>query len=589
MVIICLSNYIGGCGFFDNKNSGTGASSPITKEEYRSAFEAGWNAAVGFLGESVAEAEQTETIQSIEEELEKLTGEFAESLSADTVRQEVESITERWNDEKNELLSVIETDSEEESMKYYTASDEVAAEQAMTILDVYVNYENECTESGGVPLTFQKYSNEIGYRSDISELVSLYLGEDRIIDSDQLTNALDYVCGTENGFVLQGESEDWNEAITKLRKRVNGTEIDKTATISNEELRIAMELTSTGKFDPDEYGISFAPVITPKYVIKKALSTEPQANLMDVVLKIGPDLFSIIREMVKSGQISIDELATLGIEGFIQSSGAMIEGATACLLKTACKKGAFGASLKDIAFGEVAAIVKITMQAIKYGYALYNGEISVDEYGNLMAENVIIVACKVAGGKTVKKLFPALPFAYSIGSMVGGLIGEVGVNIIKYEFDRIMMKIDGAGGFEAILPVNKIIDNIKTLPVDEWIDNIHIINRLSSAEDLSVSLWDEGDICIGYDGEYFCPSCGGVFNDQMGFDPNRGYWFCTECGQPTFGDGVYSGEKYEDIMWFCDGCEDFLNMQDGFTDTKGTWKCLKCGYENTISEEDIWE
>ncbi len=588
MVLVFLINFIGGCGLFDNNGSDSGAfsSDPLTKEEYRSAFEAGWNAAVKFLGESVAEAEQSDYIQSIEEEVELLTNGFAESIASDTVEQEKDIVSGRWSDE---FLVEGTIDSEEAGLNYYSASDEMASEQAISILDTYIAYEEICKEEGGTPIPFQEYVETNGYGSDVSELASVYIGDKRIIPQDRLDDAVSYVLGDQESFEISGESAEWNDALSDIRNRVcNPTIVDQN-TISDEEVQLATELASTGLFNPEKYGIKLTKAITPKYIIKQALLSEPQEDMMDVILKIGPDLFSITRELVKTGEIDIEQLTALGIDGLVQSAGAIIEGATACLIHTACKNGKFGPALKNLTKKDVATFVKITMQSIRYGYALYNGEITVEEYGDLVAES-IIQYCQLAGGVAFRELLDGIPYAYEIGSMVGGMIAEVGINILKYAYDRIILKKQGAGGFEVILPVHKVIDNLKELPVDEWIDNLNIINRLSSAEDLTVSLWDDGNICIGYDGEYFCPVCEAVFNEQEGFNPNVGYWYCTNCGQATYdSDNVYNGEKYIDVMWFCDECGDFLNKQEGFTDTCGIWKCLNCGYENTISEEEIRE
>ena len=103
-------------------------------------------------------------------------------------------------------------------------------------------------------------------------------------------------------------------------------------------------------------------------------------------------------------------------------------------------------------------------------------------------------------------------------------------------------------------------------------------------------LWDEVFGEEGSEeetGEHFCTNCGAVLDDQPGFDPEKGVWRCTECGAQLYGDGVYAGEKYPDIMWFCDRCDAFLNKQEGFRDDCGTWKCRECGHVNTIDETEI--
>lgn len=92
---------------------------------------------------------------------------------------------------------------------------------------------------------------------------------------------------------------------------------------------------------------------------------------------------------------------------------------------------------------------------------------------------------------------------------------------------------------------------------------------------------------MSYDDEYYCPHCGAILNDQPGFDPDRGTWTCTECGEMLMDDDVYNGDSYEGVAWFCDNCGALLNRQEGFSDSYGSWTCTECGHINGTTEDDI--
>lgn len=89
--------------------------------------------------------------------------------------------------------------------------------------------------------------------------------------------------------------------------------------------------------------------------------------------------------------------------------------------------------------------------------------------------------------------------------------------------------------------------------------------------------------------DYYCPHCGADLGDQYGFDPDAGYWTCTECGQFLMDDDIADGDEYEGVAWFCDNCNALLNRQSGFSDSYSTWTCTECGHTNGLSEEDILE
>ena len=92
---------------------------------------------------------------------------------------------------------------------------------------------------------------------------------------------------------------------------------------------------------------------------------------------------------------------------------------------------------------------------------------------------------------------------------------------------------------------------------------------------------------MSYDEEYYCPNCGATLNDQYGFDPDKGSWTCTECGQHLMDDDVYNGDTYEGVAWYCDECGALLNKQSGFSDSYGSWTCTECGHTNGTTEDDI--
>ena len=91
--------------------------------------------------------------------------------------------------------------------------------------------------------------------------------------------------------------------------------------------------------------------------------------------------------------------------------------------------------------------------------------------------------------------------------------------------------------------------------------------------------------------DFYCPNCGADIGDQPGFDPDAGYWTCTECGQflTDPGDESDGPSRFDGVGWFCDGCGAYLNKQNGFSDWYNTWTCTECGYVNNLSEDEIYE
>ncbi|WP_322152073.1 hypothetical protein [Paratractidigestivibacter sp.] len=90
--------------------------------------------------------------------------------------------------------------------------------------------------------------------------------------------------------------------------------------------------------------------------------------------------------------------------------------------------------------------------------------------------------------------------------------------------------------------------------------------------------------------DYTCPMCRADLEQQEGFDPEKGYWTCTVCGQQLFGDEEDRWSvtrRFPDVVWHCDNCDAVLNGQDGFDDWRGEWTCTECGRVNRIEADEI--
>jgi predicted RNA-binding Zn-ribbon protein involved in translation (DUF1610 family)/DNA-directed RNA polymerase subunit RPC12/RpoP len=90
--------------------------------------------------------------------------------------------------------------------------------------------------------------------------------------------------------------------------------------------------------------------------------------------------------------------------------------------------------------------------------------------------------------------------------------------------------------------------------------------------------------------DYFCPNCGADIGEQYGFDPDKGVWTCTNCGETLYGDDIEETmDQFDGVVWRCDSCGALLNKQSGFYDSCETWYCTECGHANRISEDEIYE
>ena len=89
--------------------------------------------------------------------------------------------------------------------------------------------------------------------------------------------------------------------------------------------------------------------------------------------------------------------------------------------------------------------------------------------------------------------------------------------------------------------------------------------------------------------DYYCTNCGADLGDQEGFDPDKGFWQCEECGQELYGDDSVDdlSNRFPGVIWRCDGCDAVLNSQFGFDDWLPSFICEECGTLNHINQSEI--
>lgn len=479
------------------------------------------------------------------------------------------------------------------SLKYYQDANESAKAQATSIIKKYSTYKNNCIKQGKEPLSIQEYAEKNGYDVTNAEWYrSIYEGQIRIIPTEQLEEAKAYLEGKiKNLEDIEGRAvsqtrKAYKETLDNLKDRLEAPDGTKSKPLTKEQAQAIAELAESGVFKVEDFGISTAELIPAKYILKQSMSAGMDAAILEAVLEVGPDLFAIIRKGVKEKTLDTDMLKESGIDGLIAASNGFLEGAISNAIYTACVAGKLGEQYKNPSPELIGSLTVIALHAIRYGYALTQGEITQSQYGDLMAEKVITIACAAGGGTILNLLLPMVPFSYQVGSFIGGIIASVGYNIVSAKIEDVYLEVKGAGGFEVFVPEG-ILQT--TSVMKDKFDNINIRLQASKAKDLVMTVYQDGVIRLNLKGEYYCTFCDAILNKQFGFNPDEGYWFCKKCDMLMTAEWTYDGERFPGVYWFCDNnkCNSCLSIQNGFNDLNDIWKCKECGYNCEITLKNI--
>lgn len=484
-----------------------------------SKFKAGWDAATDWMGAAYSAASfeafmQTDYIQGVSNAINDLGASINSAKgSVRGIAQEAGFAAEKWHagtfnidaaargsSYKARVVGSTELGSadivtdygEEASLKYYNSGRGSAQAQAKTLIEAYHN--SGAAKTGQ---SFEKYLDSHGYDSEAyNKLLPLYDGQMRIIPTDQMSEAKAYLQGridklsTIPGPQAEQLSSVYQQTLDGLKDRLvspDGSTSSKP--MSYEEMQAIAELSQDGSFKPEDFGLTVSQVIPPKYILKEAMGTGLEVGAMKTLFTIGPDVYAIIAEAIKTGNIDQSKIKDTGIEGIISMSEGFVEGSLSRIVIQACQEGLLGEALKNASPNVVGSIVFLTIEAVISGYSLAKGEITPEEYGNMMADRIMITVLAMPVSAAILWFLPGAKLFTLIGCLAGGMIASGGYTLAK---EAVLEFVDG-GGFEAIIPVG-IADKIET--VKDKVANMNWSGQLSNLKEYAVSTASNGYITI---------------------------------------------------------------------------------------------
>lgn len=477
-------------------------------------FKDGWDAAVNWAGSAYAATMSSELVANVGTAINNFKVDMNAAYgSARGIAQEAGFAAEKWmadtfnidaaargssysantvNSHGLGSTDVTTNYGEQASLKYYSTARGSAHAQAETLIEAYHDYYVQAKN----PMSLQEYMDSHGYDYETqSKLLPLYDGQTRIIPTDQMEEATAYLQGriTKLSAIEGPEAEQltktYQQTLANLKDRLTAPDGTSSKPATYEEMQAVAELSQNGEFKPEDFGFTVSQVITPKYVLKQAVGTGLEVGLLKTVFTIGPDIYSIITEAVKSGDLDKEQLKEIGLEGAVAMSEGFVEGSVSRIVVTACQEGLLGEALKSASPNVIGAIVVLTIDAMIYGYTLATGKITAEDYGNLMADHIFVTALAIPTTSAFLALLPGTKLFTLAGCFAGGLVACVGYTFAK---EAELELVDG-GGFEAIIPVG-IGNGIES--AKESIANLNLSDHLSNLKNFAVTTATNGYIKI---------------------------------------------------------------------------------------------
>lgn len=390
---------------------------------------------------------------------------------------------------------------ENASLKYYKNGEASAKAQATNYVGAYKKYVNEEIAKGNANyLSEEDFLNQKCSSMDLKGIYqSLYDGQTRIIPSDQMEEAAEYLRkkaakeSIKDSEIRKAVGNTAKETLDNLSDRLKAPDGTQSKPLTKKEAQTIAELCQTGKFEPADFGISVSQLISPQYILKQAMGAGVTSAELRMAFTIGPQIFSIVKEAIENGEISKDSLKKMGMDGILAGSEGFIEGSVSAALITACQAGTFGKAFINASPDVIGAMTVIAIDAARYGYKMSKGEMTSAEYADILTKELFITVASLGTVALVTAFLPAAPVLYLAGSMAGGMvgsmIGESGYNKTK----EVVLEVKGEGGFETIMPsIASNSENIgKTV-----VSKLDMKEKLSDFKDLLISTTKEGKIKV---------------------------------------------------------------------------------------------
>lgn len=420
----------------------------------KNAFEEGYDYAIDNLsayigGEQTRQANQP-YLDAIKEQIDKLT-EAINGYQGNANPQLKGYVAEAWHTytfnidaatkqsgvraeqvQSNGLGSVdVSVGDKEYSLKYYQTGGKSALAQAHPLEYAYQRYIHKLAEGAEIP-TREEYLKMNGIDPNTNMQLGMYEGQARLIPSDQIPDAIKTL-----NEEIQKNLKKPNRAETvqrlidvrdKLTTHISGPNGEQSLELTENESRVLANQAKDGKFDPARYDITLAKKADMMLVCSNAMKAGLNAALISALLKMVPQLVTVIRKLIQEGYIDFDDLVDAGKSGLSGAKSGFINGFLCAAITSASQLGYMGnamqSAVNSASFAPCLGVAVVLLyQAMSDGIKCAKGELSGAQYAYNIERSLYVGIGGLAGGSALQSLIPIPVVSYAVGSMIGSLLG----------------------------------------------------------------------------------------------------------------------------------------------------------------------
>ena len=406
-------------------------------------FEEGYRFYSEQAGATVAAFEANEYIENVAEALDKLEKDINYfEVYRTPVAQLKGDIFEYWHSDTFNLDAVLNDSSNQTyvnrshdlgsvdissnfgagfGLKVYRDGEASAQAQAVSAFQRFKEY-----QSDGGTKDIASFMEEKGLSHLMDQNSSIYENQYRIIPSDQMSDASQWLrrmVATESARRPE-QMRRYEETLAMLKNRLFDNEGNESIPLTKEQAEEITKLAKEGGFEASDFGLATETVIRYEHIADQALKAGITAAVITAVLKTAPEVYKVIDHLIKTGELNLEQVKTVGFTAVSGGAEGFLRGGVASALTVACKAGIFGETMQAIPAPVIGAMTTITINAIKNAFYVAEGKITRKQLENDLIRDMFVSACALAGGAVGQSVIAVPVIGYMLGSFIGSVTGS---------------------------------------------------------------------------------------------------------------------------------------------------------------------
>ena len=310
----------------------------------------------------------------------------------------------------------------EVGLKYYKNGAESAKQQAKSIFEKFSEY-----KAKGGKKDLDSYLQKSGYPADAVLTDPLYAGQYRVIPSDQLKAATEWLERRikEESVKRPEEVRRYQETLDLLRSKISDSKGNESIELTEKDARKLAQLSKEGDVTAEKLNLTTEELIRFKDILRESCKAGMSAAVITLVLKTSPEILKAIHYLIENGEIDEEQFKQIGFKALTSSSEGFIRGTVSAAITGSCKAGLCGSALKSLDPSVIGAATVLVMNSMKNSYKVAIGEMSRTQMVNELIKEMFVSTCALSMGGAVQSLIQIPFIPYMMGSFVGSLAGSI--------------------------------------------------------------------------------------------------------------------------------------------------------------------